>query len=75
MKVLVIGVRKVSFNAQDGNSVNGHSVYYSYEAPNVEGVVSERVFVPARFQFVPSVGEIISISYNRYGKLASIEPV
>lgn len=76
----VIGRRKVEFTAQDGNQIQGVSLYVSYPiTKNGEGMAAEKIFLSAKklenLDFLPEIGDEINVQYNRYGKVDTITPV
>lgn len=75
----VVGIRNVDFTAQDGNKISGMSIYCSYEiTKNGEGYAVEKIFLSDRKMndcgYVPSVGDEVNITYNRFGKVDRVEP-
>lgn len=75
----IVGVQLKSFKTKDGKTITGYNVWYTYELPGVDGLVSDRVFVSDRVSnqsnFTPHVGDIIeSICYNKYGRLIEVRP-
>ena len=72
--VTVIGVRKVNFTTQDGNIVKGRTVYIGFEANDVDGMQTDKVFLSdTKFGTVDiAVGLDYNIFYNRYGKVESM---
>ena len=75
--VRIEGIRNVDFvSPKDGKQIKGKSLYISYREDDVEGRVTDRIFVSSTGSMkVPlglSVGSSISILYNRRGKVADI---
>lgn len=73
----VIGYRKVNFKGQDGVNVSGYSLFLARpaESPDVVGLECMKLFVSSNYvDYVPVENEGVSISYNRFGKVASIVP-
>lgn len=74
-----VGMRNVDFKGSDGNQVSGVNLFLTYEDKNINGVGTDKVFLASsRFSslsFVPSVGSLCELIYNRYGKVADIEAV
>lgn len=79
MEFICIGMRNVDFKGSDGNQVNGMNLWLSYEDRNVTGVAVEKVFIPSsrisQLSFLPSVGSVCDVIYNKYGKVQDIQPV
>ena len=71
MKVTIIGIRPVSFTANDGKEINGTSLYVAYDANGVEGMATDRFFVTA--EKMPEkgfkVGGDVDLLFNRFGKV------
>jgi len=78
MRVKVIGISKVDFKPKDSdNSIKGTNLFISQEREGVQGVFAEKQFIREAVQ-IPAglkVGTIIDLSYNRYGKVDSINLV
>lgn len=75
----IVGVELKSFKTNDGKTITGYNVWYTYDFPGVDGVVSDRIFVSDRVSnrsnFTPHVGDIIeSICYNKFGRLIEVRP-
>ena len=75
----VIGYRDVSFQAKDGNHVEGVSLYLSYPlGKHGEGEACEKVFLSRRVlehsSYSPVIGDSVDFTYNKYGKVVSIYP-
>lgn len=74
----VIGIRSVDIPPRDGQPANkGRSIYFKYDDDNVDGMAADRIFLSdSRFSSLYiSVGDIIDIRYNRYGKVQSVDVV
>lgn len=74
----VIGFRKSEFTAQDtGELIKGYNLYLAGPQDHVEGVACERVFLSEKKMdgYTPSLEDEVRVSYNRYGKVQSIEQV
>ena len=74
----VVGVQMKSFKTDDGKTVTGYNVWYTYERTGVDGVVSERVFVSDRVcnnsNFTPHVGDVVrDFAYTRFGSLYRVD--
>lgn len=75
--ISVVGIRKKTFNFNDGNSVSGLDLHLLVDDVNVSGQAVERVFVSDQKlgSYAPSIGDCIDIRYNRFGKVQSVELV
>lgn len=75
----VIGVKNSSFKGQDGNIIKGMNIYVTYPPTSGEGEACERIYMTdaklAQCAYVPKVGDMVDVAYNRYGKPAVIMPV
>lgn len=74
----VVGVQMKSFSTDDGKTITGYNVWYTFECSGVDGVVADRVFVSDRVcnnsNFTPHVGDVVrGFSYNRYGSLSRVD--
>lgn len=80
MKVKVLGYKKVVFNANDGSTINGYSVYFFYPAvsPDSKGYLCDRYFLTAKkfddfdIKNLAKNQTDCEILYNRYGKIEEI---
>ena len=74
----VVGYRSVDFKDERGNQVTGYKLYLARqpENSNVFGLETHSLFISKAYvDYVPKENEMVVISYNRYGKVASIAPV
>lgn len=69
MEISICGSRKVSFVADDGNTITGTTYYYLYEDSNVSGYAPDRVFVRDGSYNPFTVGKSYKVEYNRRGKI------
>lgn len=70
----VIGTRNTHFTASDtGKEISGKNFYVTYQLDGCSGLACERIFLTddklCTFPFVPQVGDQVSPTYNRYGKV------
>lgn len=72
----VIGIEKVSGTTKDGHPFSGFRFYGTYEFKKVEGLktevpiyISERI-IADNDGVIPDLGDELSVSYNRFGKIA-----
>ena len=79
MKVEIVGIQGVDYVSRKTNKqVTGTTLHVTYPRDNVEGVVCESIFVSSRSSIDLSgihVGDIVDLSYNRYGSVESLCPV
>ena len=73
----VIGYFQKSFKADDGKSISGVNIFLSYPiTKNGMGEGVDRVFVSdqrlANSGYYPSIGDEVTVLYNRFGKVESI---
>lgn len=76
MIVDVVGFRASKFTANDGSLIEGYTLYITYGENRVIGVVADRVFVSLNKcgGYVPQLGDVIDLEYNRYGKINRVSP-
>lgn len=72
--MFVLGIKKVNFQADDGRTIDGVTLYGSYDADGVDGVATDKAFVSSdKFNGVEvKVGDKVELLYNKYGKVAAI---
>lgn len=73
----VIGFRKLSFkDEKTGKQVNGYSLFLCRPGTgdNMTGDECQKIFISSEYvDYTPYLGETISLIYNRYGKISSIQ--
>ena len=72
----VIGFKHKSFKPEDSDrEISGFNLYLTYDQKDVEGLACERIFLSDAKMggYEPVIGDKIVITYNRYGKPASID--
>lgn len=73
----VVGYRKVDFKDDQGRQVTGSKLYLARQPDNsnIVGLETQSLFISRAYvDYVPQENETVMISYNRYGKVASIVP-
>lgn len=73
-KYCIVGIQFISFKGTDGNLVEGFKIHCTYENKNIDGVGVMSQFVKE----LPSglnLGDCITLTYNRYGKVTNIQLV
>lgn len=76
----IIGMKKSNFQTKEGTLIEGYNVYLSYELTGEDavGVGCERVYLTkaklASCSFKPEVGDTVELTYNRFGKVATLVP-
>lgn len=73
----VVGFRSVDFKDNNGQQVTGYKLYLARqpENKNIFGLETHSLFISKAYvDFVPVENQMVNISYNRYGKVASITP-
>lgn len=73
----VLGYRNVDFtDERTGKRVSGITLFLSREDKNVQGVMTEKVFIGSQrleeSGYLPMVGGKVRITYNKYGKPAEV---
>ncbi len=73
----VVGFRPYDFKGEDGRQITGYTIYVTFplSGKNCEGREAIKLSVPERIGYVPHVGDIVDISFNRSGKVAAVELV
>ena len=74
----IIGVRHAEYNRKSDNAhVNAYEVHMTYEDKHVDGLAVLNVFVSVDYlgSYVPSVGDVVNVFYNRWGRVYSLRPV
>ena len=71
----VIGYQKKDFKFDDGTVCPGINLFLSEERKGVTGVACERVSCSLNRlgSYNPSVGDIVQVLYNKFGKVESIQ--
>lgn len=71
----IIGVRHAEYNRKkDGQHINAYEVHLTYDDRNVDGLAVLPVFVNTDYLagYVPKVGDVVHVSYNRWGRVESL---
>ena len=68
MEIKVIGFKDVNFNGQDGNHVEGTTVFYLYNDRYVTGNAADKLFIRKDRPNPFELNKRYVVSYNRYGK-------
>lgn len=73
----VIGLRKVDFKATDGSLIQGLSIYVTFPIEkDGTGDAADKLFLSSSkvemMDQLPSVGDQIDVTYNRWGKVDKI---
>ena len=78
-KMLIVGLRSVSFEDDNGRMVEGTSFYYLMDADGVTGQMAGKFFLSLKkcdgMDYVPTVGDEVWVFYDRYGKPNRFEKV
>ena len=68
----IVGIRPSSFKGSDGTEISGKNIYLTEPLETGEGLATDRVYVTdsklANWTYKPTVGDEVSLSYNRFGK-------
>lgn len=78
--MIVIGWQKNEFTPKgETEPVRGFNIFVTEERSNVEGEAADRLYISEKRArkcgFNPRLGDEIVVSYNRWGKVQSIEVV
>lgn len=75
----IIGIRPSSFKGDNGETVIGTNIYYTYPLDSGVGLGAERIFMTAAklaaCGYQPALGDEVQLEYNRFGRVAKIYPV
>ena len=69
----VLGFQRKSYDFE-GHKGEGYNLWLAEERPGVDGVAAERYFVSDRKlgTYLPKVGDKLTVSFNRFGKIQSV---
>ena len=74
----IIGIQQTAFTGKDGSPVNGTTIFVTEPIPpdRGKGVSADRVFLSSKrladMDFVPAVGQDITIYYNSRGHIVKV---
>lgn len=70
----LVGFEAKSFKFDDGKQVEGFYLYTTEKKKGVTGIATDRVFVSTSKlgEYVPVLGDEVTINYNRWGKVQSV---
>ena len=78
-KLKIVGLRGVSFKDDSNRQVDGTSFFYLMDADGVAGQMAGKFFLSDQkrdgMDYVPDVGDVVWVYYDRYGKPARSEKV
>ena len=70
----VIGYRRADFRTDDGQQIEGWTIYLTEQRQGVEGLATERTFLSTRKSaYQPQLGDELQVYYNKYGKVEHVE--
>lgn len=68
----VVGLRNVDFTDSKNRHVAGTSIYFVIEDEGVVGKMTGKLFISrdrkVNTSYFPAVGDVVAVSYDRYGK-------
>lgn len=73
----IVGFRKVDFTDPQNRAVHGYSLFMARPAqnPSIVGLEVQKLFISGEYvNYQPVENQLVNVSYNRYGKVASITP-
>lgn len=76
MKCMLMGARDLEFKNDNGERVEGTSLYLAYETEGVTGYEVSKVFISPEKKpenLLDYVGSDIGVDFNQKGKVISIE--
>lgn len=70
----IVGFRHLDFSDNNGKKVVGDKIYITDDSnTNITGVSTDAVFLPdGKLNFKLSLGQVVDIRYNKYGKIDNI---
>jgi hypothetical protein len=73
----VIGIQHRKYTNKQGREVEGYNLFLSYVSENVSGRACMREWVSTVIMEDSgvSVGDMVDLNYNRFGRICSIKPV
>lgn len=77
----VIGMKESNFVTKEGTQIEGFNIYLTYAltGDNAKGCGCNRVYITrAKLEnggYMPELGDEVTLTYNRFGKVAAILPV
>lgn len=74
----IIGVRHAEYDRKsDHTHVNAYEVHMTYVGRNVTGLAVQSAFVYADNLngYIPKVGDVVHLFYNRWGRVETLQPV
>lgn len=74
MQVKLMGVMKVDFTNNKGESVSGVNLFVAFKDENVDGLHTEKVFVRSDIALPKDikVNDILEVSFNHKGRVMGI---
>ena len=74
----IVGLRHSKWTPKDGNrEISGYSLHLTEDREDVNGLAVERAFVQDSKlgDYVPALGDVVNLIYNRFGKVDGIRLV
>lgn len=73
----VIGIQHRKYTNKQGRVVEGYNLFVTYEETDVSGKACMREWVATEIMEDSgiSVGDMVDLNYNRYGRICSIKSV
>lgn len=75
MEYTIIGIEKVDYTNKEGRAVNGFRCHLTYEKNGCNGLAVETVFLGVDMGASLSVGNMIKLYYNKYGRPAHVSVI
>lgn len=79
MKVQLVGVQKINFTNNNGEVINGQTLYitYSESNENLLGVRTDKIFVKPDISIPKEIkiGDFIDLGFTNKGKLETIKKI
>lgn len=76
MKCNFVGKRRVDYvSKKTGRQVLGWNLYVTHDEGQTDGVMAESLYVPDAFRVSAQVGDLVEVTFNRYGGVESFAAI
>lgn len=73
MQVKLVGVQRVNFTNNNGETINGINIFCAFKDENVEGLRTEKFFIKPEIKLPElKLNESLNLSFNMKGKVEAI---
>lgn len=72
----VVGYRRCDFESRDNSQIKGYTLFLAREPENqhIVGLEVLKLFIGDSVGYSPRENEVVFITFNRYGRVASVTP-